>query len=573
MSYRTFLAAILAAMLLVAGLAISMAPPSETRASVGLSAFQSMADLKSYLERNRFPAVPSGTDLRGGMELFGTEGALAEDVDFSGTNVQVEGVDESDIVKTDGEFIYVANEDGVTLLKAYPPEEMAVVSQIPKEELAQDTAYVWISGMFLLGKRLIVISGGTGGVVILDDVRLADPAVIGPSESRTHVAVFDVEEAENPTLLHAYEVSGTLKASRMTSNHVYVLTQEYIWRGDSHIYPTACKDARCEDFAVGKIYYDPEADGASYYTIVWALDPVGGEYDHISVVTGYASTVYMSHDNLYVTFPKYAGGSRLPWISSGSDHFTSVYKIGVDGRSMWVAAGGEVAGGLLNQFSMDEKGPYLRVVTTTGWMEHNNVYVLDEDLDVVGALEGLAPNEQVYSARFVGNALYLVTFKKVDPFFVIDLSDPTRPEVLGFLKIPGFSQYLHPLSDHYVLGVGLETVEAEQGDFAWFQGLKLSLFDVWDVSKPREVAKYVIGDRGTTSPVLYDHKAFLNIPSRGLIALPVDLVKRVGDPSAPPFEFGEHVWQGVYVISVSPEEGFVLFGTVSHLPEPESGYS
>ncbi len=232
-----------------------------------------------------------------------------------------------------------------------------------------------------------------------------------------------------------------------------------------------------------------------------------------------------------------------------------------------MAAAGSVPGTLLSQFSLDERDSHLRVVTTTfSSVQLNNVFVLNETLKVVGALEGLAPGEHVYSARFVGDALYLVTFKKVDPFFVIDLTSPTSPEVLGYLKIPGFSQYLHPVGDGLVLGVGKEAVEAEEGDFAWYQGLKLSLFDVNDVENPIEVAKYNIGDRGTESPVLWDHKAFLPMLSRGLFALPVEL--REVDESKYPYgvpenAYGEFVWQGLYVM-VFDAEGFSVHGTVTH---------
>ncbi len=157
----------------------------------------------------------------------------------------------------------------------------------------------------------------------------------------------------------------------------------------------------------------------------------------------------------------------------------------------------------------------------------------------------------------------------MDPFFVIDLADPRRPEVLGYLKIPGFSEYLHPMDATHVLGVGKDTVEADEGDFAWFQGLKLSLFDVSDVREPEEVAKYLIGDRGTSSPVLWDHKAFLHVAAQNLVVLPVDLVvQEAGEP----WGWGAPVWQGVYVLSVTPEEGFQLVGTVSHWEEDGEDY-
>ncbi|MEK6852055.1 MAG: beta-propeller domain-containing protein, partial [Candidatus Thermoplasmatota archaeon] len=153
---------------------------------------------------------------------------------------------------------------------------------------------------------------------------------------------------------------------------------------------------------------------------------------------------------------------------------------------------------------------------------------------------------------------YLVTFKKIDPFFVVDLSDPANPEILGQLKIPGFSDYLHPFGPNHVIGVGKDAYD--MGDFAWFQGVKLSLFDVSDPMDPQEVASVVIGDRGTESEVLSEHKAFLLIPGRDLLVLPITLAETSGGE---PSEYGRQVWQGAFVYAVSTE-GFVEKARISH---------
>ena len=209
-------------------------------------------------------------------------------------------------------------------------------------------------------------------------------------------------------------------------------------------------------------------------------------------------------------------------------------------------------GRVLNQFSMDEYNGFFRIATTV-WSgsPKNSVYVLDaESLEIVGKLEGLAVGERIYSARFVGDKCYLVTFKKVDPFFVIDLSLPHMPRVLGWLKIPGFSTYLHPINETLILGIGKETVEAKTGNFAWFQGVKISLFDVSNFTNPREVSRIVIGDRGSDTPVLRNHRAFVFDKRYNLIYLPVIATKK---PSGlPPYMPGSPAWQGVYVIRIAP---------------------
>ncbi len=178
----------------------------------------------------------------------------------------------------------------------------------------------------------------------------------------------------------------------------------------------------------------------------------------------------------------------------------------------------------------------------------------------------------------MGERCYLVTFKKVDPLFVISLEDPANPRVLGKLKIPGYSNYLHPYSENLLIGIGKETVEAEEGDFAWYQGVKISLFDVSDVENPKELAKYIIGDRGTESPVLWDHKALLFDKERNLLAIPV-LVAEIDEEKypegAPPYTHGDYVWQGAYVFSIT-ENSITLRGGITHVEDDsdllKSGY-
>jgi len=191
-------------------------------------------------------------------------------------------------------------------------------------------------------------------------------------------------------------------------------------------------------------------------------------------------------------------------------------------------------------------------------------------LNIGGRLEDLAPGEKIYSVRFMGDRCYLVTFKKVDPLFVIDLENPYNPNVLGYLKITGYSDYLHPYDENHIIGIGKETVEAEEGNFAWYQGVKISFFDVTDVGNPKEIDKYEIGDRGTDSPVLSDHKALLFDKPKNLLVMPV-LVAEI-DPAKypgeiPPFTYGDYVWQGAYVFNISLTQGLVLKGRITHLDD------
>jgi uncharacterized secreted protein with C-terminal beta-propeller domain len=165
----------------------------------------------------------------------------------------------------------------------------------------------------------------------------------------------------------------------------------------------------------------------------------------------------------------------------------------------------------------------------------------------------------------MGSRAYLVTFKKVDPFFVIDLSDPANPTILGELKIPGYSNYLHPYDENYVIGIGKDCVE--EGDMVWYQGVKVSLFDVNDVNNPREVANYIIGDRGTNSPALYDPHAFLFSKTKNLLVLPISLAEidysKYPTPP-PPYTFGTNSWRGAYILNITEENGIILRGRITH---------
>jgi len=318
------------------------------------------------------------------------------------------------------------------------------------------------------------------------------------------------------------------------------------------------------------IYYANYSDQFYTFTNIVAVNTQEPEEasSHETFLFGAASNLYVSPGHIYITSPWY-------W-DNGPQSFegTMVYKIAVDDGDIDYVAEGYVPGWVLNQFSMDEYNGHFRIATTNGHISRrgssstSSVYVLNASLGIVGRVEGLAPGEQIYSARFMGGRCYLVTFKKVDPLFVVDLSEPESPRVLGKLKIPGYSDYLHPYDENHLIGVGKETVEAEEGDFAWYQGVKISLFDVSDVSNPRELAKLEIGDRGTDSPVLRDHRAFLFSRTRNLLVMPVlvaEIDSKVYSAGVPPNAHGNYVFQGAYVFHVSLTEGFIIRGKITHL--------
>jgi len=256
---------------------------------------------------------------------------------------------------------------------------------------------------------------------------------------------------------------------------------------------------------------------------------------------------------------------------------TVVQKISIDKGEIEYKIKGEVPGSLLNQFSMDESGDYFRVATTSqfwtqkGSVQYNNVYVMDNSLEIAGKLEEIAPDESIYSTRFIGNRLYMVTFKRMDPLFVIDLSDPTEPKILGKLKIPGFSDYLHPYDENHIIGVGKETGQNEWGGVST-KGVKISLFDVSDVNNPKQLDTYEIGQPGTDSEALQDHKAFLFDKKKDILVIPIREIQGKEQYNSQYGYYTQKVWQGAYVFGVTPLSGFKLKGKISHFDDFEEQY-
>ena len=248
---------------------------------------------------------------------------------------------------------------------------------------------------------------------------------------------------------------------------------------------------------------------------------------------------------------------------------TVVHKIAIKDGTITYIAKGEVPGTLDNQFSMDEYNNNLRLATTSsiytqsGQYTYNNVYVLDGRMTTIGSLTHIAEQESIYSTRFIGDRLYMVTFKRIDPFFVIDLSTAENPKILGKLKIPGYSDYLHPYDATHIIGIGKETTTNEWGGVST-SGVKLALFDVSDVANPKQLDKVQIGDAGSDSAALTDHHAFLFDKAKNLLVIPVMAVTAYPVTKEDYYTTRPQVWYGAYVFGLTPQTGFTLRGTVQH---------
>jgi uncharacterized secreted protein with C-terminal beta-propeller domain len=226
---------------------------------------------------------------------------------------------------------------------------------------------------------------------------------------------------------------------------------------------------------------------------------------------------------------------------------------------------------------MDEHNGFFRIATQSGEYSKekcSNVFILDDTLNKVGEVTNIAPNENMHSARFMGNRAYLVTFLNIDPFFVIDLSDPYNPEILGELKIPGYSDYLHPYDENHVIGIGKDSDANIDSDkihsdnavyYTAILGVKIALFDVTDPENPKEVSKVVIGDRGSSTPVLDNHKALLFDREKELFVIPVNVVERDEDT-----DYQKDSFQAAYVYNLNTEDGFELKGKINHEEDTKS---
>ena len=589
------IAAILVAASAVPIVAIVLLPPQ-----TGLVAFQSYSELFGYLDRTLGGQVPA--DLRNAPAFGGgmTAGPAAPGADYSGTNVQVAGIDELDTVKTDGSYLYLAGGRDVAIVRAAPATSLAVVARIPAivaNDSVVNASTASVRGLFVVGNHLVVVASGgwsypfyfEGPVPIRTGVAMPQYVNLG---AETLVSIYDITDPTHPVLAWNTTVSGMPTTGRMIAPYVYlVLSDPVVRRNETYNLPYACIPSSCGPLPPESIYFDPTSNEASTYTGILALQVDTSGSSLMSVVTGYTSTVYMSFGSLYLTYAKwdvrplaFASPTVPPAITSSSE-WTTIHRLSVDGLRVQAVAHADVSGTLLNSYSLDESNGYLRVFTTVAdwsngtYQEDNRLTVLNPDLARVGGIAGIAPGERIYSARFLGDRAYLDTYRQVDPLFVIDVSEPTLPRILGQVNMTGYANYLHPIDAGHLLGIGKDTTNLTGNEWSWQDGLKIALFNVSDVSHPAVADSLVLGERGTDSDVLWDPKAFLPIPSLGLVVLPVSYAEvntsQYPQPT-PPWAWGPVVWQGVYVLSVDDIGGVRVVGRITQengtAGSPPGGY-
>ncbi|MFJ7934200.1 beta-propeller domain-containing protein [Sporosarcina sp. NPDC096371] len=540
-----------------------------------LKSVASAKELIAYFERAKVqqPNV--------GIEMETEESDLADSSankstgssDHSTTNNQVEGVDEADIVKTDGDYIYAVADGKVLITDIRNPKSIQKAASIKMEE------GFYPSQLFLRGKTLVVL--GEKYEPYKENENASDSKRLMPVNGMTMVRLYDVSNPKSPTLIREVGAEGYLNGARKTGDMLYFITnvRPYFWaleKFDGDVLRPSMYDSKGSADAQLIDYKDiailPGATEPSY-SVITAIDLSSPATNKV-VTKGYLGSseqLYMSEKNLYLTATSYdnmpianAGATDTMMWNPGTAN-TELFKFALKGTSVTFHSSAELEGQLLNQFSMDEHKGHFRVVMTEGttWDDKNpsknHLFILDENMKLTGSVKGLAKGERIYSARFMGDKAYMVTFRETDPLFVIDVANPAAPKVLGELKIPGFSNYLHPLDDNHLIGFGYETVAEKNPEGGepniLTMGMKISLFDITDFANPKEQDTAIIGGRGTYSPIQYDHKALFQHKERNLYGFPVMVYDETGKD-----HYVELQSSGALVYEITPEKGIVLKG-------------
>ena len=539
-------------------------------------------------------ALDSATAAPASAEAEGAANSNKAKQEYSTTNVQVEGVDEADIVKTDGKYLYQVNNNRIVVAEIYPSDKMNIKNII---ELEKENVHPM--ELYLDDKHLVLIGTSNNAIPVYKSKQ----NTIYNNET-VKLMAYDITDKSYIKKVREIELEGSYLSSRKIGSKLYLISNKYInyYRimedagvNDTPSYrDTAIKDEFI-NIDYGKIEYFPESVEPNYMIVAGIDFDLPKEGVNVSTYLGSGESIYASTQNLYVAVTRYNIINRDPIIYDSAapkkvkvkevDRETVIYRFALNNGKLDYTGKGSVPGSILNQFSMDEDKGYFRIATTKGNLfgegeniSKNNMYVLDSDLNICGSIEDVAPGERIYSVRFMGDRAYMVTFKKVDPLFVIDLKDLKNPTILGALKIPGYSDYLHPYDENHIIGFGKDTIElSNEGTWkrdsttAYYQGMKIALFDVSDVSSPKEKFKEIIGDRGTDSELLNNHKALLFSREKELMAFPVTVmeIEKGGNVEDNRPVYGSFSFQGAYVYNIDLEEGFKLRARISHIDEEE----
>lgn len=513
--------------------------------------------------------------------------------DYSTTNIQVENVDEADITKTDGNFIYSISDNNVVITNVQDPENIKISAKIAISNGVPED-------LILYNNKLVIISAEVSS------------SSWNNSKNNTIVDVYNIDNKETPIKIKNYKLFEPYYTSRCIGNRLYVISSGRLRKESDKIVSYYTEDNKQIDLDLNNMYYLKDID-TDMQTIISTVD-LNNPTEKISIQSYLIdiSNAYVSENNIYLLNKEYdyrydyvppisslftLKGAIGPFVyeednDSYSNINTYIYKFNItkDGLVKYDTKT-KISGQTINQFSVDEYDGNLRVALYDN--NGSRVLVFDNKLNKIGETSYLAPGEKMYSSRFMGNKAYLVTYRTIDPLYVIDLSDPSNPTPLGELKIPGYSTYLHPYDENHLIGIGMETKETIRKDSfgkvistsASIVGMKMALFDVSDVYNPKQISSTIIGDSRTTSAILTNHKALLFSKEKELIAIPVNNYQEDFEITNSSNSYlslinsytnynKAYISEGYLVYNINLEEGFKLKGDITHdLETPRYWYT
>ena len=484
------------------------------------------------------PGMGTATGSNGGAVLNGST-ADGGSISHATTNTQVEGVDEADVIKNDGKYIYYLNQKKIIIADCTDNKNIRKISEI--ELFDDETKFsTFGSEMYLYDNYLTVILRASSEYKTYDEktenVTLSNGNAVVFSDScccvalkmDTVIRVFDISDRAKPDEVFTHKITGDYVSSRITDGKLITISHFNIpyYQIQAKDFEDSCyvlKDICIPEYSVnsGELKKIPsdrinmfEEEKPTDYTVTSIIDFENIQAEpKMNAFLGGGTDIYCTADELFVAQAVSSWwtpeAENIPTDDNGQKFsmVTKIHKMDITDEGTEYKKSVTIGGRCINQFSMDKNGDYFRIATNgakyNGDSTSTMVYVLDKDMKIVGFLDGIAPGEQMKSARFLGNMLYLVTFMQTDPLFTVDLSDPTNPEIKGELKIPGFSSYLHPIGNGLVIGVGSSGTETGLDGKA-----KISLFDVSDPSSPEELDNYTTSYAGD---FITNHKAFVVI--------------------------------------------------------------
>lgn len=511
----------------------------------------------------------------------------SEEQDYSKTNIQVENVDEADITKTDGDYIYSISENNVVITDVRKPENIKIASKF--NPFGDSTPVDLILNN---DKLAIILQGGDSNY-----------------SSNTIVCIYNIKNREKPKLQKSYSVDLNYYTSRCINNKLYIISNGYLKKlsNEKKINREYIENTQTKQIELENIKYMKGSKTGYKETIIATVD-INSDDNKINVHAYLfdISNAYVSENNIYLADEKWNYyDDNSPKITSilglkglfgifdnnddrisSSKEETDIYKFRIHEGDIEFEGNGKTSGITINQYSMDEKDGHLRIATYDD--DGTSISIFDEKMNKIGETEKLAKGEKMYSSRFIGNKAYLVTYKTIDPLFVVDLSNETNPKVLGELKISGYSEYLHPYDENHIIGIGMETQTNNSKDIngrvissnTTVVGMKMALFDVSNVSEPKAISTMVIGDRRTTSAILTNPKALLFSKEKELLAIPInnyssDFETTNSDDISSLIEgykglSKKRIGEGYAVYKINLSEGFKLKGMITH---KEPGYN